>query len=342
MTLVDDVAHARKPEVLSVTQAVEKLNKILSFDDYIVEGEISEFQDKGWANVYFTLKDSTTGASSIMRCAMWTNAYRNQKLPLDVGMKIEAVGRFEVYAPKGDMSFRVSKFSIAGRGDLRAQVEALAKKLRSEGLTDESRKRPIPAFPEMIGLVTSPRGAVVHDMLRTLKRRWPLAVIKVAGVPVEGKTAPEKMKEGIAACIAAGCEVILLGRGGGSFEDLMPFNDEQLARAVAASPVPIITAVGHEIDTTICDLVSDKRASTPTMAAGFASAFSNEDMLHEISFRADKLTRDMKRRFESSYSVLQGIQNKKYFADAHELYSDDLNYLDMNYEKIRTMLATFL
>jgi exodeoxyribonuclease VII large subunit len=174
------------------------------------------------------------------------------------------------------MQFVVRSLTLAGEGRLRLQVAELARRLEAEGLMRPERKRSLPAYPERIGVVTSPRGKAVHDVLRTLRRRYPLAEILLAGVPVEGADAPDAIVEGLSVVAAASPDVVLLVRGGGSYEDLMPFNNEQVARAVAACPVPVVTGIGHEPDTSIADMVADLRASTPTAAAESAAPSMDE------------------------------------------------------------------
>ena len=227
-------------------------------------GEVSEVSIKaGYKAAYFTVKDS----SASLPCMMWNNRYRASGMQLVVGQLVQMTGRFTLYAAKGRMNFDVFSIALAGEGDLRLRVANIARKLQAEGLTDPARKRQLPALPERIGLVTSPRSAAVHDVLRTLRRRFPVARVLVAGVPVEGATAAAGIVEGLRCVVSSGAQVVLVVRGGGSFEDLMPFNDEALARSIAACPVPVVTGIGHEVDTTIADMVSDLRASTPTAAA---------------------------------------------------------------------------
>jgi len=165
------------------------------------------------------------------------------------------------------LQFVVRQLEPAGEGRLRMQVAELARRLEAEGLMSPERKRRIPSHPSRIAVVTSPRGKAVHDVLRTLRRRYPLAEVLVAGVAVEGDGAPSEIVEGLRVAAAAQPDVVLLVRGGGSYEDLMPFNAESVARAVVASPVPVVTGIGHEPDTSIADMVADLRASTPTAAA---------------------------------------------------------------------------
>ena len=252
------------PDALSVSGAMALAKGALEGVTVRLVGEVSEVSNKpGYKAVYFTVKDQRAA----LPCMMWNNRFQASGVRLAVGQLVELTGRFTLYAPKGRMNFDVFSIALAGEGNLRMQVANLARKLEAEGLMAPARKRPVPAYPALVGLVTSPRGAAVHDVLRTLRRRFPLARVLVAGVAVEGSSAPAGIVEGMRAVVRAGAEVVLVVRGGGSFEDLMTFNDESLARAVAACPVPVVTGIGHEPDTSICDMVGDRRCSTPTAAA---------------------------------------------------------------------------
>lgn len=257
-----------RPSVLSVSGAMALAKGALEGVSVRLVGEVSELSNKpGYKAVYFTVKDK----SAALPCMMWNNRYQASGVALRVGMLVELTGRFTLYAAKGRMNFDVSSVTLAGEGSLRMQVANLARKLQAEGLMDPARKRALPVLPEVVGLVTSPRGAAVHDVLRTLRRRYPMARVVLAGVPVEGASAPAHLREGLRCVVSAGAQVVLVVRGGGSFEDLMPFNDEGLARAIAVCPVPVVTGIGHEPDTSIADMVADCRASTPTAAAEAAA-----------------------------------------------------------------------
>jgi exodeoxyribonuclease VII large subunit len=182
-------------------------------------------------------------------------------------MLVELTGQFSAYVPKGRLQFQVRVLRQAGEGDLRLRVAELARKLELEGLMRPERKRALPRYPRRIAVVTSPRGKAIHDVIRTLRRRYPLAELLVAGVAVEGDGAPAAIVEGLRVAASASPDVVLLVRGGGSYEDLMPFNAEEVARAVTRMPMPVVTGIGHEPDTSIADMVADLRASTPTAAA---------------------------------------------------------------------------
>ena len=258
---------------LTVAEAMGCAKSALEGVRVRVVGEVSEFNDKpGYKAAYFTLSDG----SAAMPCLMWRDAYMAAGVELRCGMLVELAGNFSAYVPKGRMQFAVRSLALAGEGTLRLQVAALARKLETEGLMRPERKRTPPRFPERIAVVTSPRGKAIHDVLRTLRRRYPLAEILVAGVAVEGDSAVAAIVEGLRAAAASGADVVLLVRGGGSYEDLMPFNAEEVARAVVGSRVPVVTGIGHEPDNSIADMVADVRASTPTAAAEAAAPAMSE------------------------------------------------------------------
>ena len=243
-------------DALSVSAAIRLVKEELDALPLCIEGEVSQVSNKpGYKAVYFTIKDKRAA----LPCMMWVNRYSQANVELKVGALVRVTGKLSIYAAKGTMNFEVSSLKLAGEGDIRLKIAQLAEKLTKEGLTDVRRKRAIPALPEKIGLVTSPRGAAVHDVLRTLRRRYPFVQVLLAGVPVEGADAPRYLVAGMKTVVDAGAELVLVVRGGGSFEDLMPFNDERLARTIAACPVPVVTGIGHEPDTTIADLVADLR-----------------------------------------------------------------------------------
>lgn len=254
----------QEERALSVTDALALAKRTLESITLTVTGEVCEVNCKsGYKAVYFSVKDE----SSVLPCMMWLNRYSRQSVKLELGQLVELRGNFSLYAAKGRMSFDVTSITLAGEGQLRARVAQLAKKLEALGLTCQEVKKPLPQYPESIGVVTSPRGAAVHDVLRTLRRRWPLAKVYFSGVPVEGTNAAQGIANALEYTASKAPDVILLVRGGGSYEDLMPFNDENLALCIAKLTIPVVTGIGHEPDTTIADLVADVRASTPTAAA---------------------------------------------------------------------------
>lgn len=312
-------------DALSVSAAVALTKALLQEHTFKILGEVSELNDKpGYKAVYFTVKDDKAS----LPCLMWMNRYRGCGTRLQIGAKVEITGKFTIFAPKGRMNFDVSSLTLAGDGDLRRKVAQLALRLKDEGLMDPARKAPIPSYPDTIGLVTSPRGAAVHDVLRTLRRRYPCARILFAGVPVEGKRAHEDLIEGLETVIAAGAQEVLLVRGGGSFEDLMPFNEEALARAIAASPVPIITGIGHEPDTSIADMVADLRASTPTAAAEAVSPHIH-DIFESLDSLCARMTSTLSNRLNRSEVFLDNLASRPVFKDSSVLFATDSQMLDL-------------
>ena len=316
--------------VMSVSQALTLAkNALESFTVHMV-GEVSEVNAKaGYKAVYFTIKDT----QSSVPCMMWLNRYQASGVTITQGAKVEVIGKFSIYAAKGRMNFDVYNIKLAGEGDLRKKVADLAKKLQNEGLTHPHNKKPLPEYPMNIGVVTSPRGAAVHDVMRTLRRRFPLATIKLAGVPVEGVHAAAGMIVALQTLAQTNCEVILLVRGGGSFEDLMPFNDEGLARAIFASPIPVVTGIGHEPDTTIADMVSDCRASTPTAAAETVAPAASEIYAH-LASSAQVMSQSVNRSLEHKRFLIDQRTSRPIFKDPQSLFANDAQTLDMMYDRL--------
>ncbi len=321
--MAEEPAQDKRP--LTVSQAMALAKGALENCVVTLVGEVSEVSVKpGYKAAYFTVKD--TGAS--MPCMMWTNRYKASGVKLRVGMLVQMTGRFTLYAPKGRMNFDVFSLSMAGEGDLRKQVADLAEKLRKQGLMAPERKRALPAVPHTIGLVTSPRGAAVHDVLRTLRRRWPAARVVLAGVPVEGKVAPAALMSGMKAVVDAGAQVVLLVRGGGSFEDLMPFNDERLAITITRCPVPVVTGIGHEPDTSIADMVADLRASTPTAAAE-AAVPDVADVRGQLAATGDRMASLVRSQVRVQERAVAAVAGRPVFKDPESLFATDAQTLDI-------------
>jgi exodeoxyribonuclease VII large subunit len=245
-----------------------KLHLEAGFPRVVLEAEISNLARPASGHLYFSLKDERAQ----VRCAMFRSSASRLSIQPQNGMMVMARGRISLYEPRGDYQFIVDSLQEAGEGLLQRQFEELKKKLQEEGLFDPGRKRPLPAFPRRIALVTSPSGAAVRDLLHVLQRRWPLARVRLYPVRVQGGEAPAELLGAIrSANRHAWAETLIIGRGGGSLEDLAAFNDEAVARAVAASKIPVVSAVGHETDFSICDFAADLRAPTPSAAAELAT-----------------------------------------------------------------------
>ncbi|NTV53335.1 MAG: exodeoxyribonuclease VII large subunit [Candidatus Firestonebacteria bacterium] len=253
-------------QVLTVTDLVTRAREVLEgmFARVWVQGEISNFKKHSSGHCYFTLKDAT----GQLRCAMFKMANRGLKFKVADGLQVVAGGRLSVYTARGDFQMIAETLEPAGVGALQLAFEQLKAKLAAEGLFDAARKRPLPEFPQRIAVVTSATGAAIQDILNVTGRRSPLADISLYPVRVQGAGAAEEIARALDRLNAVGgWDVIICGRGGGSLEDLWAFNEEVVARAIAASRIPVISAVGHEIDYTIADFVADVRAETPTAAA---------------------------------------------------------------------------
>lgn len=257
--------------ILSVTQLNEYIRGKLDIDPLLaqtaVRGEISNYKLYPSGHHYFTLKDE----SSALKCVMFKgNAFKLRFRP-ENGMKVVAMGKISVYPRDGAYQLHCTALTVDGVGDLYAAFEQLKKKLAAQGLFDPAHKKPLPKYPGTIGIITSSAGAAVHDMLRILRKRYPLSQVRLLSVRVQGAEAPGE----IAAAIGYAnhyhlADLLIVGRGGGSIEDLWAFNDEQVAYAIYHSEIPIISAVGHEPDVTISDYVADLRAATPSNAAELA------------------------------------------------------------------------
>jgi exodeoxyribonuclease VII large subunit len=246
-----------------------------------VSGEIRDFKIHTSGHCYFALKDE----NGILPCVMWSSKFKGTKFSPEDGAAVLATGHIDVYTVGGKYQFYVDKLEPAGVGALQVAFERMVKKLRDEGLFDEAHKRRLPVYPERIGIITSESGAALHDITDSIRSRWPCVKLYLYPVPVQGEGAAEE----IAAALRdinrrqrqLKLDVLIVGRGGGSLEDLWAFNEEVVARAIFASRIPVISAVGHEVDTTIADLVADARASTPTKA-GVVAVPDRQDVLIQL------------------------------------------------------------
>jgi exodeoxyribonuclease VII large subunit len=261
-----------------------RLEADLTLQNLWLEGEISNWKPAPSGHIYFTLKDSEAS----IRCILWrSTVQRLSYLPARDGEAILAHGRVSIYEPQGQYQFYVDELEPVGLGALHVQFEQLKTRLAEEGLFDPARKRPLPPFPRRIGLVTSPIGAALRDILNVLRRRYPLVEVILSPTQVQGDEAPPQIVSALQAVShVEGVDVIILARGGGSLEDLWAFNDERVARAVAASPVPVVCGVGHETDFTIADLAADLRAPTPSAAAELATPDRGELARHVVHYRS--------------------------------------------------------
>ena len=263
-TLPDQSSDRR--DIYSVSEINRHLKQLLgsAFPLLWVEGEISNLARPASGHIYFSLKDQ----SAQIRCVMFRGSQKNVPFKIENGLQVIIRAKLGLYEPRGDLQLIVDEMEVAGFGALQRQFEALKQKLFAEGLFSSDQKKDIPNFPDRIALITSPSGAAVKDFLKVIRRRFPLVHISLYAAPVQGEQAAKIIQSAIQSINRDhAASVIAIIRGGGSIEDLWPFNDEQLARSIAASSIPVVTGVGHEIDYTIADFVADLRAPTPSVAA---------------------------------------------------------------------------
>jgi exodeoxyribonuclease VII large subunit len=274
----DTFPGATPRSAIAVSTLTETAKDVLegAFIPLWVRGEISDFKAHRNGHWYFCLRDR----ASQLRCVVWSRDQRGIPAAPDDGMQVTALGQLGVYAARGEMQFTVRRIEADGDGLWRKALEATRARLEEDGLLAPERKRPLPRYPRRIAFVTSASGAALRDVVAVLRRRAPGVALVVAHAAVQGEGAPAEL------CAAlgrvgrwGGADLVIIGRGGGSREDLWAFNDERVARAVAACPVPTISAVGHEVDVTLCDLVADLRAATPSAAAEAAAASRDEILL---------------------------------------------------------------
>ena len=281
-------------QILTVTQLNTLIRELLESEPLLanlcVRGELSNYKIYPSGHHYFTLKDS----ESSLRCVMFKSSAQRLRFRPENGMRVTVSGRVSVYPRDGAYQFYCSGIMPEGTGDLQVAFEQLKAKLEGEGRFDASHKKPLPAFPARIAIITSSAGAAVHDMIRILGARWPMAKVLLLPVRVQGVEAPPEIAGAIRyANEFQVADLIITGRGGGSIEDLWAFNDERVARAIYASEIPVISAVGHEPDVTISDYVADRRASTPSNAAEIAVPDSREmrELLASFEIRSSQAMR---------------------------------------------------
>lgn len=308
------------PQPLSVTDVTRQIKDALegNFPEVLVVGELSNVSRASSGHVYLTLKDDRAQ----LRAVMWRNTAQKLRFDLKDGLEVLAAGPIEVYEARGAYQLVIRELLPRGIGPLELAFRQLQEKLAREGLFDPARKRPIPRFPQRIALVTSPTGAAIRDMLQVISRRWKGADIVILPVPVQGAQAAAQ----IAAALRQvgripGVDVVITGRGGGSLEDLWAFNEEVVARAIAACPVPVISAVGHEIDVTIADFVADRRALTPSEAAELVVP-NGADLAAWLNDVEERLRGILFQRAARLRAVLTDLAARRTFTRPFELVHD--------------------
>lgn len=303
-----------------------------------VRGELSNYKIYPSGHHYFTLKDS----ESSLKCVMFKSSALKLRFKPENGMSVTAFGRVSVYPRDGAYQLYCTGIMPEGTGDLQVAFEQLKKKLDEEGLFDASHKKPLPLYPEKIAVITSSAGAAVHDMIRILSHRWPMTKVLLLPVRVQGSEAPAEIAGAIRyANRHALADLIITGRGGGSIEDLWAFNDERVARAIYASSIPVISAVGHEPDVTISDYVADRRASTPSNAAEIAVPDASEERtaLESYGIRASQA---IDKQVKSLRTELKSLSTRRVMQDAGAYLDDRRIELDHMRDKLAASMEAQL
>lgn len=286
-------------KIFSVTEINNLIKDMLegSFPQLTIEGEISNYRPNSTGHLYFTLKDSANQISAVM-----FRGYANYlNFKIQDGMKVQCTGKLTVYGAQGKYQINVTKMSVAGEGAILKMLEDRKRKLAAEGLFDQAKKKPLPVFPRTIGIVTSPTGAALRDILQITKRRNKCVSVVVLPAVVQGSDAAQTIARQIyTANRAALCDVLIVGRGGGSLEDLLPFSEEIVVRAIASSEIPVVSAVGHEIDWALSDYAADVRAPTPSAAA--------ELVVPELSAVVQFIQQNSKNLYDSIKDRLEKIK----------------------------------
>jgi exodeoxyribonuclease VII large subunit len=305
------------PAPLTVSELVGRIKEAL-LDAFgqrvIVVGEISNFKRHTSGHLYFSLKDPNATIDAVMFRPLAARV----RFDVGDGLEVVAEGRVDVYEKQGRLQFYVERLTPRGAGALELAFRQLKAKLQAEGLFDPARKKPLPRFPRAVGVITSPTGAAIRDIARTLRRRWPAARVYLVGVHVQGDQAAGEIAEAVALLDAKadelGIDTLIVGRGGGSLEDLWAFNEEVVARAIFAARTPIISGVGHEVDFAISDFVADVRAATPTAAAELAVPDAAELRRH-VGVLAGRLARRADERLATARAGLEAILRSVVFRD---------------------------
>ena len=328
-------------DYLTVSALTSYLKRKFTADPYLKEvyvtGEISNYRQRP-GHQYFSLKDD----GAVLNATMFKFAFQQLQFKLEPGMKVNAVGHMDLYAPNGSYSLIIDKLEPDGVGALYQAYEQLKAKLAEEGLFNQLQ-RPIPRFPKKIAVITSPSGAVIRDIMTTVQRRYPIAEIVLYPAVVQGDGAVPSLTAQMTAVAESGdYDVLIMGRGGGSIEDLWAFNEEAVARQMLTMPMPIISSVGHETDTTIADFIADQRAATPTAAAELATPVPLADLWLGIQQMQQRLVNQMQRQVVNSQERLQRLQNSYVLTQPARLYEGYLQRLDIAQQRLQQSVVTLV
>ena len=325
---------------LSVTTLTKYLKMKFDKDPYLervyLTGQVSNFRKRP-THQYFSLKDD----HAVIQATIWSGIYQKLGFDLEEGMKINVIGRVRVYEPSGSYSIIIEKAEPDGVGALAIQFEQLKKKLTEEGLFQERFKQPLPQFAKRIGVVTSRSGAVIRDIITTVSRRFPGVDILLYPTKVQGDGAAEKIARNIArANQREDLDVLIIGRGGGSIEDLWAFNEEIVVRAIFESRLPVISSVGHETDVTLADFVADRRAATPTAAAELATPVTKLDLLTYLQNQEKRMATAVQNVLSRKKEALKKCSQSVIFRQPERLYDGYLQRLDQLQLRLKQSLRT--
>lgn len=325
---------------LSVTTLTKYLKMKFDKDPYLervyLTGQVSNFRKRP-THQYFSLKDD----HAVIQATIWSGIYQKLGFDLEEGMKINVIGRVQVYEPSGSYSIIIEKAEPDGVGALAIQFEQLKKKLTEEGLFQERFKQPLPQFAKRIGVVTSRSGAVIRDIITTVSRRFPGVDILLYPTKVQGDGAAEEIARNIArANQREDLDVLIIGRGGGSIEDLWAFNEEIVVRAIFESRLPIISSVGHETDVTLADFVADRRAATPTAAAELATPVTKLDLLTHLQNQEKRMATAVQNVLSRKKEALKKCSQSVIFRQPERLYDGYLQRLDQLQLRLKQSLRT--
>lgn len=325
---------------LSVTTLTEYLKMKFDKDPYLervyLTGQVSNFRKRP-THQYFSLKDD----HAVIQATIWSGIYQKLGFDLEEGMKINVIGRLQVYEPSGSYSIIIEKAEPDGVGALAIQFEQLKKKLTEEGLFQERFKQPLPQFSKRIGVVTSRSGAVIRDIITTVSRRFPGVDILLYPTKVQGEGAAEEIARNIArANQRDDLDLLIIGRGGGSIEDLWAFNEEIVVRAIFESRLPVISSVGHETDVTLADFVADRRAATPTAAAELATPVTKLDVLAHLQNQEKRMATAVRNVLSKKQEVLKKCSQSVIFRQPERLYDGYLQRLDQLQLRLKQSLRT--
>ncbi|MBY4956203.1 exodeoxyribonuclease VII large subunit [Streptococcus suis] len=325
-------------EYLSVSHLTKYLKLKFDRDPYLekvyLTGQVSNFRKRP-SHQYFSLKDD----KAVIQATMWAGVYKNLGFELEEGMKINAVGRVQLYEPSGSYSIVIEKAEPDGIGALAIKFEQLKQALTQEGLFKQEFKQALPRFTKKIGVITSPSGAVIQDIITTVSRRFPGVEIVLYPTKVQGDGAAQEVVTNIQrANERDDLDVLIVGRGGGSIEDLWAFNEEIVVRAIFESRIPIISSVGHETDTTLADFVADRRAATPTAAAELATPVTKADLLGYLNQQENRAYQAMTNRLKFLRGQLEKISQSVMFRQPERLYDGYLQKLDRLTNQLQTRM----